>query len=98
MITGIHIDQRGFDCTDPDESDMAILDVMTDSNVIYSIEAMFDVDPREWQLAWANINDDLIGINEFLANLDIPLDYLEDASGHFIHDLLAAPVLSWVWE
>lgn len=97
-IVAIHIDQRGFDCMDPDEADMAILDVETDTAVTYSIEVMFDIDPGGWRLAWVSIDDGLIGINEMLDNIDVPLDYLDDASNHFIEEMLNAPVVSWVWE
>lgn len=83
---------------DPDETDMAILDVETDTAVTYCIEVMFDIEPGQWILAWAAIHDGLIGINEILDNLDLPLKSLDDMKGHFIHDLLDAPVVSWVWE
>jgi hypothetical protein len=99
VITGIHIDQRGFDINDPEDDNLAILDVETNLDISYSIEAIFDIDPRDWTLAYTfvHITDPLTGKYTEELQVETPLGHFEHYP-QLIEELLNAPVLSWVWE
>lgn len=99
MITGILVDQSGFDPTDPEESNYAVLDIETDGPFLYMVEADFNDPPGDWQLVdtMLTITDDFgREHDEVYENAYTNLDQLPDWPT-FLWDLLNTPVLNWYW-